>query len=392
MIRLLELPVRLPRLAPSCTGIATMLLAMATMISPAEAQRTWTITGEQFFATVQAAAPGDVLLVSGEVYAFPPQTIRKPLSIHGLPGAKFNAAIGLTIDGIPAGQTFVIQGFEMSGWLNVKACAGPVLLADLFQSNPILASVRMSIESSFDVSLTRCAMVNCAIAVSGSSVTFSDCAITAPSIGNRATTPPTPAIATLGSFVRFSRTRLTGGSSQYSTPGPYPAILAASSSLRVSGRECVLTAGSSPFAAMSAIEGDSTLTLDPAATLTPSGGAPAISAAMQVLSRAHPTTSVALSPIGGVTSVRLHGLAGRPGMLFVGLPGLPESIPGFFGELRIAQPIAVASGVLDANGELSISFAVSADPILRSLTLRWQGLAGDGTRPIWAEPSTVSHN
>jgi hypothetical protein len=374
----------------SIVHAAAVSLAIAAGPGTAVAQRTWTIDGAQFQATVAAAAPGDILLVRGVVSLFPALTIDKALHIHGVAGAQFQS-FGLTIQGVPAGQSFVLQGFEITGGVRIRACAGAVLLAGLRSPVGLPGSVRLELEGCFDVSLSSCRLRNSLVVASGSSLTISDSEILAPSLQRGSVSLPTPGITALDCFLRVARSRVIGGSSEFATADPHPGILMAASSLRVSGANSAIAAGVRTGSAVSAIDGEGTITLDPAVTLTPSGGAPALGVAIRALSLGFPTTSVDPSPIGGVATIRLHGPAGSPGALVFGLPSLPETLPGILGELRVANPALVSFGYLDANGVLALSFGVPNDAILRGIVFRWQGIALEGAHPIWAEASTECH-
>jgi hypothetical protein len=63
-----------------------------------------------------------------------------------------------------------------------------------------------------------------------------------------------------------------------------------------------------------------------------------------------------------------------------------------FGELHIGGHLtAVAAGQLDAVGTLAVTFPVPSMPILRAITLRWQGITSNAATLIWAEPATECH-
>jgi hypothetical protein len=373
--------------------VPSLVLALSTPF--VAAQQTWHISASQLPATIAAAAPGDILLVSGEALLFSGVTIQKPLSIHGVAGAKVLAPEVLIAD-IARGEAVVFQGFELNGGLRVQRCAGSVLLGSLSTTT----GVRMSIEDSIDVAVESCRLAPASpfggswILVSNSSVTLAQSEARAYSTGRGSVSAATPALTAVGSHVRVAQTQLSGGSSDVSPVVlPQPAVLLSASTLRLSGAASVARAGGDPIGtAVSAIDGTGTLVLDPAVTLVPSGTAAAVGSGIGVTSRAHPTTSVRPSPIGGTATVTLRGRPGDACWLLWGLPALPETFTGVLGELRIGAFLAVAAaGQLDGQGEFRLDFPVPTIPALRGIVFRWQGLTHGPAAAFLAEPGTECH-
>ncbi|MEZ5966077.1 MAG: hypothetical protein R3F56_19735 [Planctomycetota bacterium] len=368
--------------------LTTGMVVSLTLASQATAQQTWNIAAQDLPAAILAAAPGDVLLVSGVGFFQQPLLIDKPLHIHGQPGAQISSVAEVAIEGIAAGQAVTLQNFAVSGQLSIRRCAGTVLLSDI--RGLIASGPEILIDASLDTAIANCHTI-ATLRVSGSSLTVADSQIAAPSLGTRLLGRPSPALIALNSHVRLSQSTLVGGSSEFLTADPYPAAALDNSTLRVSGADAGLVAGVRIGTPVSAVIGNGSMVLDPAATLTPSGGAGAIGTGIVVTRRAHPTTSLTPTALGAVGTITLRGTPGDAGALLFGLPTLASSVRGVVGELRLAAPALITIGQLDASGRITFSFTVPSLPLLRGLSLRWQGITSDAVTPIWAEPATECH-
>lgn len=374
-----------PQVRSRLTTGAVVSLALACQ---AAAQRTWNITAQDLPATVAAAAPGDVLLVSGTGFFLQPLRIDKPLHIHGQPGARISSVAEVAIEDIATGQAATLQNFEVAGDLAVRRCAGTVLLSNL--RGLITSGPQVLIDASLDAALANCRTI-ATLRVNGSSLTVVDSQISAPSMSNRGIGTPSPALIAVNSYVRLSQSTLFGGNSDHPSAEPLPAAALDTTTLRVSGADAGLVAGIRAGTPVSAVIGNGSMVLDPAATITPSGGAIGIGAGIGVTQRAHPTTSLVPTALGAVSTITLRGTPGHAGALLLGLPTLAATVPGVVGELRVAAPALLTIGQLDASGQLTASFPVPDLPLLRALPLRWQGITSDGVTPIWAEPATECH-
>jgi hypothetical protein len=379
---------------PSHTAASACLVVLAHL----PAQQTWRISMAQLPATVAAAAPGDVVLVSGSAtFLLPPLAITKPLSIHGS-GASFVG--GISIEGIASNQTFVLQGVEMHGSIEVHGCAGTVLLSQLTVPTAGLPTGSfVKIIDSLDVALESCDLTHIGTAgiptvtSMNSSVTVSNCTVAGSVSGRGSPGYAWPALAAINSYLRVVHSALRGGSSTASTTvRAQPAVQLEASTLRMNGFGTAAIAGVDLVVPVSAVDGNGVLTLDPAVTLTPSRSAPAIGAGITVIQRAHPTTSMPPSSLGSIASVQTRGRAGDACAVLFGFPGLPQRVPGVLGELRIGASLTVAAITqLDGSGQFTLAFPVPNAPILRALTFRWQSITSDSVTTIWAEPATECH-
>lgn len=308
-------------------SIARALLASTLLSSLLTAQRTWQVTSATLQATIAAAAPGDVLLVSGGG-TVPSLTIDKALHIHVASGSSMVVIAGpLTIRGVVAGRTCVLQDFAASGSVTVRGCAGSVLLAGLLVSRAWIV-----VEDCLDVSVDRSAHYlgpgdTASLVAVRSSVTVTRLLLRAEGSRAGSSGPSLPALVAISSHVRIVQSGLIGGFSEVAGIAPQPAIQLLASTVRISGAETGVVAGWSASTPVSAIDGNGTLILDPAASLTAQHGAPVVGPGVTVAMRAHPTTLVTRSRIGGTSMVTVRGRAQDACVLLLGLPGLPRTVP-----------------------------------------------------------------
>ncbi len=252
----------------------SVLVALLGMLAAnVVGQRTHLVLGPDLQTAIDAAAPGDVLLVRG-TFSATALLINKPLHIHAQPGGASASMLFMEIANIPAGGTLVLQGFAIApSWpLSIRDCAGKVLLAGLSVTPPAV------INSASPVVVTNCV-----------DIAFDQCRLNSGMISRSSTThisrstligvsgprvQATPALAVEG-----GRAILTDSTCNGAPETSLPAasgILLVDADVRLSGAGNRVHAGSSGSLPIHAVAGTGNLAYDSRSTFLPFGGAMAV--------------------------------------------------------------------------------------------------------------------
>lgn len=364
-------------MSESRLSAAPMRLVLVALLAAAAAgQRTHLVQGPDLQTAILAAAPGDILLVSGVFSG--PLSIRKPLHIHAQPGGASIFALVMEIASIPAGATLVLQGVNSTvARIHVHDCPGQVLLAGL-------SAPGIDITNCADVTVDQCS-------VGGGIVSRSSTALISRSVcsgvsGQRLLS--TPGLLAEGGDVILTGSAITGGDAG-GNPGSSGMVLVGAN-VRMSGDANRVVAGQSARVALDAVAGTGQLLYNPRSTFVPSGGGVPIDPRISVSLSRLPVTTINRTALGGIATLSIAGAANDVFVLLGVSPGPRLTIPGFEGELWTV-PNALAQGALSASGTFSFSFPVPDVDVLRAVLFRWQAATFDGSVIRLGEPITESH-
>ena len=275
-----------------------LVTALAAVVLPAalSAQTTYVVSGtpgpDVDFPTiglaVNATAPGDTIVLRPGLYNAP-VIISKGITLQGDPGALFSAG-QILVNAVPLGQTFVLRNFDLTvpneptatePRIAISGCQGMVLCQDLSMnykgSNP------MTLSGSPRVALTRCSFVgNTPVTAINSGLSMSDSSIVVEAPGSYPFAG-TVALSMLTSKLAIADCLIEGPGGETLFNSAVPAINAGGV-VRIGGASTVIrvtatTTGISPNPAINAADTPAATTsvvVDPAVTLVPAPGSPAI--------------------------------------------------------------------------------------------------------------------
>lgn len=361
----------------------------AALTAALASQNTIIVNDGALQAAIDAAVPGDILLVRPALLGFQSLRIDKPLAIHCDVGFRC-LSVFVEVSNIPAGSRLVLQGLDASGGsLSVTGCAGSVLLAGL-----TLASTRpVSVQDCADVAIED-SRLGAGLHAERSVVLVHGSTLHGVDSQAHFSSATTPAVRARDAEVGLSDCVLVGGSQTVSSTAEpsSSALLLESATARLAGTSS-LAAGSGLWQGnVDAVAGTGALTHDDRIPLVPlHNGAPIGSGVAGTVLRI-PVVSITRSAIGTTTTFTAQG---EPGGLFglaLGIPGPRFTVPGIVGAGRIAHFTAMATGSFDGQGSFSFSFPVPDDPILRAWIFRWQAVATVGAQIVWSEPATEAHS
>jgi len=263
------------------------------------AQQTLVVGAGQPFATIPAAiaaaSPGDTVLVLAGTYT-QVLDINKGVRIVGrganLQISTFPTFVAVTVHDVPAGQTFALSGFNLTGvgtsiGLVVRDCAGTVALRDL----------QGGVGGRWGVAAIRAQQVHI-----GSSFLYGLNATDSQVVCERCLMEPAAfaAVNVTGSTVILVGCTVPGGNGPFGGPG----VNMNSGTLVATRTEIRGSIGGFPAIATSA----GSLLLDPSTVLVPSGASPLISG--PVLPTSFEVASVEAHTNGTQLTVDSHGTAG----------------------------------------------------------------------------------
>jgi hypothetical protein len=364
--------------------------AAAVVLSCAlAAQSTWIVdaSGSGNFLdlppAIAAAQPGDLVLVRPGSYS--PATIGIGIRVVGAPGAgivsRLPALPYLVVDGIPAGQTCVVRGFEF--WnvvLQVRNCRGQVHLEDLAQRS------RIEVQGSSAVSLLRVdAAGGVPLSVVDSSAVLVLCDLRAGSgLGF-----PHHAVVVERSTVLLSQTSLHGGF-DFTGIGAGSGVELVSGGLVVAGdASTVIAAGgtrSIPMPTPAILARSGTILIDPQVQLAPSFGGMAIAGAAAVITAQVP--AVVAEVTAQTLSVHTRATAGDLALVLVGLAPQPVSSTPF-GDLWLdAGSVPLQFQQVPPSGALTTSLPLP--PLPQGLLATFQAVIARGNQVLLSTPVSMT--
>ncbi|MEZ5962793.1 MAG: hypothetical protein R3F56_03000 [Planctomycetota bacterium] len=340
-------------------------------------------------AAEAAAADGDVLQVRDGSYR--PFTTRKALSVVMDAGAAIPHTLALPqpafqIVGLPAGRTFKLMGFRgrprlsgtFFGDVVVGQCAGTVVLDRVEAYGGFAAAV--SVSDSAGVFLNGCSVTSTGLVVTNSAVVLADCVVS----GDveyplaHALQFDRPAVEANNASLWIAGSALTGGSRVANLGLGQSALRLVNSHADIAGDHTALVAGTDGTP-VSAIDGTgSTVRIDPAVALTPSGGAPPIGPFVAATSANLPSLSAPGAPRGGTVATDLFGQPGDAYLLLLGTPGSRIPVVGL-GDvwLDVAAGMTIAgTGTIPTSRHAGMTIRVPDVPILLGFSFAWQGVGG----------------
>lgn len=386
--------------------IARASLAALAFLAPAATQTIHTVdasggAGSQFTDIQSAifnASPGDTILVRpGSYEGF---SVGKPLHILGSPAAIIDTPRTggeiISLSNLPAGTDTTISGLQVAtfsftfGSIDIRNCAGRVLLENVSESGPFFVIYGVEVVDSAQVTLTACNFASSVRAVR-STVAMADCDVQGTDGG-----AGTPALEVSDARIILSRCSMTAGASAVHSVAQ-PAVRATDSSLAITGdRSGFLQAGSgsnpSPASAIAG-SGTTTVDIDDDVVLLPTFGAPAVAPPLVANVTNIPSLRAQGAPIGGEVIVDLFSEPGHSYYLFVGTPGTPLAITGQINELwlQLAGAAFVEFGALGGSGRVTRGYLVPNLIEFVGVPVLWQGVAGVGDTARLSNPDGYVH-
>ncbi len=374
-------------------AMSRCVLAICVAIASSEiapAQRTWIVDAANGAGTdftdlppaLTAAADGDTILVRAGTYAV--GTTGKALRMVGIGTPVIRAATqreAFIVRGLPAGRTFVMQGFALDGQprvspfdpppeapLQIDQCQGLVHLAAITIQEPKTFLSVIEVEQSAAVTMLDCQLMPGLLAtdarVSAVACTF---------LGTDTSSGVvTPGLFATRSIVELSQSTATGGNATGHSFA-HPAVRMIQSILIVRGDSASSYRGGMHGVQEPALAGDlgSGLLLDPSVSLT--GGVAGFGLRV---TRRLPSLQVAGGALGTAIDVELYSPDKDPFALIAGWPTQPVIVPPY-GERWLSLPATVlAVGVQGSTEHWKSSWPVPADPRLVGLALGMQAISG----------------
>jgi hypothetical protein len=301
----------------------------------------------------------------------------------------------LTVDGLPAGGRFTLRGgtFYVGAHrmttIGLANCLGDIHLEQVSFAKEYAQqsySAALSVGGCERVTVSRCDLRgdpalranDSSILVTGTSAKGLDSAY----IGPGFPTYSSPAIRSTDANLVLSECTILGGDGYTDlliTVPPQPGIWCYGGEILIAGSSAAhVQAGSLAGYSASAIDSTWTsLVLDPAAPLIPSGGAPPISGPHQLQTQSLPRMDASSTAPGGTVTAHLYSPAGDLFEVYLGLPAPPASL-GPLGSFWLdpAFYLFVDRGVQGPAAHWSASIPVPPDPSLTGLLMRFQALSG----------------
>lgn len=365
------------------------------------AQRTWIVDAANGPGTdytdvgpaLAAAAHGDVVVVRAGVYAFATTSKGVRMLGRGMPVLRgASPTDSFVVRGVPAGQTFVMQGFTLDGQdptvpipppappLRIEKCAGLVHLLEVAVHEPSRFDTSIRIDGS-TVTMQRC-MLAPGPSVTDGRLSASACTI----LGiNYPPGPVTHGVSAIRSVVELSQCVAVGGDALPHFP-PGAAVSAAESIVILRGDATSIFRGGVSATQFPALRGHGTSALlrDPAVTLV--GGAWYFP--LEVTRRL-PCLLANGGALGTTLDADLHSPAGDPFLLFASWPIQPVILPPY-GERWLDLPaLLLATGIQNSTEHWKQSWPLPADPRLLGLTLALQALSGPSPTAELSNPAVV---
>lgn len=378
------------------------LMWVCGLVAVLPAQRTWIVDAANGPGTdytdvppaLAAAAHGDVLVVRAGVYGF--ATTGKGVRMIGR-GTPVLRAVSpyesFVVQGVPAGQTFVMQGFRLDGQdpslpippparpLRIEQCAGLVHLVEVAVHEPSRFDTSVRIDGS-TVTMQRC-MLAPGPSVTGGRLSASACTILGISY------PPGPVthgVSAIRSVVELSQCVAVGGDALPHFP-PGVAVSAAESIVILRGDATSIFRGGVSATQFPALRGHGTSALlrDPAVTLV--GGAWDFPLE---ITRRIPCLLASGGSLGTTLDADLYSPNGDPFLLVASWSIHPIILPPYGERWLDLPPLLLATGVQNTTEHWQQSWPLPSDPRLIGLTLCLQALSGPSPTAELSNPAIVA--
>jgi hypothetical protein len=372
--------------------VASFALALITPHPPA--QRTLVVDSQgrpgshyrDLPAAVGAAADGDLLVVRDGTYTA--LSTGKALALLGQDAPLIGRGGALTVTALPAGRTFVMEGFDLTVPVKVVACDGRVHLDRIF-SAVLNSGAALELDRAANVTVTTSTLlgrpaITCrqsTLAVTGSILHGQDASEVFTACYSGA-----PALRADGGNVTVAGSVAKGGAGLRTIScnlPPSPAAELVSGALTIAGDtasiwEAGLGTAASPSAPAVFTRGG-TLTIDPLVKLVPQGAAAPITGSAQVTVRKISSIVGALgAPPGGVALVGVHSPAGDLVFLFAGAAADRLPVPPL-GDLWLAPSRAFLAAVAQQGAAERVLFTIPIPASApRGLPVGFQAVTGQG--------------
>lgn len=385
------------------TLLAAQVFTLVTV--PCLAQgRVWTVDaangpGTDFLdlpPAVAAAVDGDVVRIRSGTYSA--ISTGKALALVGTAGVVVQGAFAVPpvdVVGLPARGVFAMRDVTLAYTVYAAAvfrqCAGAVVLQNVNAQSTPPWSASIAIENCAGVVVDRCGIGTpngLALTVHASKVAISGCvlrgqgAVADPRVGSAFSAPGL--LVVNGSQVSLGDTTASGGGGVHEWPffGNYrpsaPGLRVVASDVTIA-RGCAIAAGTGATLTqpVSAIDGNGTVHIDPAVSLTPYAAAPPIGAGITVQQRAVAGLGAAGGELGANVQLTLRSEPGTPFVLGVATAAPPLATP--FGNLFLdpGSLLVLLGGNQAATGTSTFVVPLPADPHFFGLPLVFQAAAAD---------------
>ena len=379
------------------------LLATAALAAAVSAQTNWVVSSTpgpdvdfaDVPAAVQAASPGDFILIRPGVYT--PPTVGIGVTLEGQPGVTF-ATGPLTLQGLPEGQQLVLRHLDLSGALNplpsggsrlaINSCDGVVLCQGIqlttTDANPV------AVNASTRVSFADCQISsNLQFSIVGSGVSLSGCSLDMTLPSGPGINQGTAAISVLDGVLTIADSQVvaTGG---VNFLGDAIGTLQIAGLVRVGGASSEIRAVGLPgsSAAIPAIvvnngftTGSSVL-VDPAVDVQSANGAPLIRDNRTVNSgrvgfAQVPSAVLRRGPIADV--LELTGPADEAWFQFCGRVAYPVLTPIGCVWIDHTSMMLLGMGTYDGNGRASLPLPAVPSGMGMVMTSQTLAVTADGS-------------
>lgn len=391
--------------------LATTLIVGLLAFSPTLlAQRTWIVDRSNGLGTdftdlqpaLDAASHGDTIVVRFGVYytAVTNRGVTLLGESSSLPPTIASGLIGTSgiyravlVEGLPAGRTFVMRGFGVSGYgvdqhaIEVRDCAGHVVIANCHVTGATGLAHGLRISDSADVSVLNSGLPS-GLSLSDSRIWLRDTFVRgapAQSQLGTVTSYAQPACLGLRAEISVCGGSLVGGPGMSGLAPDEPAMRINDCQTRLAtGSGLFLRTGTNAGTQIAVIVANGgTLDIDPTIPLSVNGTA-------TVTRRRVPAMHAAPVPIGSVLSLDLYAVPADAFQMFLGLRADPLAL-GELGTLWL-EPAAfflVGSGTLDSFGSTSRGLLVPNDPYFQGVVLGAQALRYGTSGTSLTDPATV---
>ena len=328
--------------------------------------------GSQFvdLPTAVATVPdGATLIVRSGTYVGV-AIVQKSLTILADPGTY--AFGGIFVRDLLATQQVVIRNVGVSGFSTSTLAAFDNEGVVVFDSCGTSANnpVWLNVQGSTDVRIRNCVLqYGTPLGVFTSSVRVSDCEI--------ATTWPYSACTMVDSFAEFSDCTITAGGGSAGSS----AILGQNSQVRLLG-STVLRSGAFPNGySGTVLTGTINVRLTPGVVLDPISG-PATTAGVTLTTIAMPSVAATTGPAGTTATATMTGPAGALAALYISFPAPLTFVPGVVDAIAILPGTAFLAAAGTLSPSIAAGYTVPPHPLLRGVTLTWQGATIDATQGL----------
>ena len=387
-------------------SVAFFFLSLLSTFGSLPAQKQWVVDilnrpGTDFVdfpPALQAAADGDCIFLRSYPVTgggrYTGADIAKAVTLIGEgsePIRLDKGQVGCRVSNIPLGKAFRMSHVMMEAVATFVNCAGQIHLDTIgpvpstataldFAGCSAVTIVNSKISGFININAMTCVASN---------ITATSCTFTGGTVYSLAS-PGSPAIVSTASSLTLNQCVATGGTVLLGWPlQPWPAILAQSSNLRISGvagprYESRYDAGTGSIVTIHAIDttGGSVI-LDPRTLVLDSNWNPeSVWGTAQVALVQQPFLTCASALRGASFTLTLNGQAGDGFGTMVALPAPPLSTP--WGDWWLdANTLAILDlGTLGVLGTRALTIPVPATAAIAGLPLAFQTFAGQGNTAI----------